>query len=230
MCLEKITHRDLLKCFIFPSNVLLSQELLSSSKNFHLAVLQTHCVLLTQWKFRARPHEVSSGPLQKVLLKSPPSLHLKSQLHHCIRPVFSGHWRLDCDPGKLEIHAGKMLIAVLVELFYTVAVFYPAPQQISRVLCLQQELMNLSADHHTPTALAELLGVFPTHCWMQFQAALVSSYRPLLNTHWGLFAAPHLKTSRKSGVDAKGWQRMLQLGAEPSVPAASTAGEEPWAS
>lgn len=63
-----------------------------------------------------------------MLLKYPPSLHLKSQLQHFIRSVFPGHWRLECDPGKLEIHAGKMLISVLVELFYIVAVFYPAPQ------------------------------------------------------------------------------------------------------
>lgn len=75
-----------------------------------------------------------------------------------------------------------MLIAVLVELLYTVAVFYLAPQQISRGLCLQQELVNLSADHHTPTALAELPGVVPTHCWMQFQVAIVSSYLDLFST------------------------------------------------
>lgn len=159
-----------------------------------------------------------------MLLKSSPSLQLKSQLHHFIRSVFSGHWRQEnfypcrdnatCCACGVILHCGCIL---------------SAPQQVSHGLCLQQELVNLSADHHTPPALAELLGAVPTPCWMQFLLdALVSSYRPPLNTHWGFLQLLTLKYQEK--VEKKGWQRVLQLGAGPSVPAANSAGEEPWTS
>lgn len=123
-----------------------------------------------------------------------------------------------------------MPIAVFVELLFTVAVVYPvtAPQRISRALCLQQELVNLSADHHTPPQpwLSSLgLSLLIVGCNSNCFFLPTSPQHPP-----GLFAAPQLKISRKSEIDAKGWQRMLQLGAGPSMPAANTAGEELWAS